>query len=344
MHRMSLIFFIFAAGCAGTKTPESTAPIANKTTSKFVQQQSVSHFYKGNLHTHTSKSDGDSDPESVTRWYRNHGYDFLALTDHDKLVDATIYDEPFKFLTIPGDELTGRTHHLPVHVNALCGKSNLKAPRPPLSISDTIRMLVEMAHQDGAIALLNHPNFAWALSATDLLESEGYDLLEITSGHPEVNEDGLENGIQKAPSHEALWDIILSHGSHVWGVGSDDSHYYKVFDKEKANPGRAWVEVAAAELTKESICDALRRGRFYVSRGPKILWWSVTENNFELNVDSWRNFSGDKVEFIGSGGKILKTVREMPAAYSILGNEGYVRARITQNDERAWTQPYFVNQ
>ena len=33
-------------------------------------------FYKGNIHTHTTKSDGDEDPIKVTQWYKEHGYDF----------------------------------------------------------------------------------------------------------------------------------------------------------------------------------------------------------------------------------------------------------------------------
>ena len=39
-------------------------------------------WYKGNLHTHTTRSDGRKSPEEVMALYRDHGYDFLALTDH----------------------------------------------------------------------------------------------------------------------------------------------------------------------------------------------------------------------------------------------------------------------
>jgi hypothetical protein len=43
------------------------------------------HWYRGNLHAHTLWSDGDDYPEMVADWYRGHGYQFLALTDHDVL-------------------------------------------------------------------------------------------------------------------------------------------------------------------------------------------------------------------------------------------------------------------
>jgi hypothetical protein len=43
------------------------------------------HWWKGNLHTHTFWSDGDQFPELVVQWYKDHGYHFLALTDHNRL-------------------------------------------------------------------------------------------------------------------------------------------------------------------------------------------------------------------------------------------------------------------
>src|SRR5581483_12014677 len=42
-------------------------------------------WWKGNIHTHTFWSDGDDFPEMVAEWYRTHGYNFLALTDHNVL-------------------------------------------------------------------------------------------------------------------------------------------------------------------------------------------------------------------------------------------------------------------
>lgn len=40
-------------------------------------------WFKGNTHTHTTMSDGDSSPEEVARWYKSHGYQFLVLSDHN---------------------------------------------------------------------------------------------------------------------------------------------------------------------------------------------------------------------------------------------------------------------
>ncbi|MEW6071377.1 MAG: hypothetical protein AB1726_02120 [Planctomycetota bacterium] len=45
-------------------------------------------WWKGNTHTHTLWSDGDAAPEAVVAWYREHGYQFLALSDHNVLQEG----------------------------------------------------------------------------------------------------------------------------------------------------------------------------------------------------------------------------------------------------------------
>ena len=47
--------------------------------------KSTERWYKGNLHTHTLWSDGDAPPEMIVSWYKDHGYDFLTLSDHNIL-------------------------------------------------------------------------------------------------------------------------------------------------------------------------------------------------------------------------------------------------------------------
>lgn len=43
-------------------------------------------WYKGNLHTHTTRSDGTLSPEEIVKWYEDNGYSFLAITDHVRWV------------------------------------------------------------------------------------------------------------------------------------------------------------------------------------------------------------------------------------------------------------------
>ena len=80
-------------------------------------------WFKGNTHAHTLESDGDSTPEEVTRWYKEHGYHFLVLTDHNVLtaVDGlnAKFAEPGRFLVIKGEEVTSAFEGKAIHVNGL---------------------------------------------------------------------------------------------------------------------------------------------------------------------------------------------------------------------------------
>ena len=64
-------------------------------------------WYKGNLHTHTTESDGDADPEFVVNWFMEHGYDFLVLSDHNHrtILEHEVEGGP---LMIPGEEVSAR--------------------------------------------------------------------------------------------------------------------------------------------------------------------------------------------------------------------------------------------
>ena len=42
-------------------------------------------WQKGNLHTHSFWSDGNDFPEMIIQWYKNQGYQFIALSDHNTI-------------------------------------------------------------------------------------------------------------------------------------------------------------------------------------------------------------------------------------------------------------------
>src|SRR4029078_932885 len=81
------------------------------------------HWYKGNNHTPTLNSDGDSTPDDVAKWYREHGYRFLVLSDHNVLTNIeglnAVHAAPDKFLLIKGEEVPARFGKKPIHINGL---------------------------------------------------------------------------------------------------------------------------------------------------------------------------------------------------------------------------------
>src|SRR5262245_27795400 len=80
-------------------------------------------WYRGNTHTHTLNSDGDSTPDEVVRWYRENGYQFLVLTDHNFLTSVdglnALHGADQKFLVVKGEEVTTQFENKPIHINGL---------------------------------------------------------------------------------------------------------------------------------------------------------------------------------------------------------------------------------
>ena len=147
-------------------------------------------WYKGNTHTHTLNSDGDSFPEEVARWYREHGYNFLVITDHNYLTGVDILNQLYgvegRYLVIKGDEVSDRSEGKPIHLNALNPDYNV-LPQGGSDILETLQNNIDAIRQASAVVHINHPNFVWALTAEHIKQVEGCVLFEIYSGHPAVN-------------------------------------------------------------------------------------------------------------------------------------------------------------
>lgn len=299
-------------------------------------------WYKGNAHTHTLNSDGDSPPADVVKWYADNKYNFLFITDHEFITPIEPlnrqFSKPGEFLVMSAQEVTDRLNGKPLHVNGL-GLTRVCMPQKGTTIPENLQKNIGCIREGGGVPLINHPNFGWALTARDIIATKNVMLLDIYNGHPLVNNLGGGG----SPGTEAIWDEVLSSGRLIYGVAVDDSHFFKrLGDRSAPTPGQAWVMVRAAELTQSAILESLDRGDFYSTTGVELS--EIKFDGRTLSVDI-REAKGSKytVEFIGRGGRILKSTTTNPAVYSVRGNEGYVRAKVIDSNGRvAWTQPVFL--
>jgi hypothetical protein len=307
---------------------------------RFERQLDMGAFLKGNLHTHTNRSDGDSPPEDAIAWYRKHGYAFLAITDHNRLTDArtfaSLQDDKFRLLN--GEEITMKGAGRQVHVNALCTKTRIGGGTFH-SAAEALAWATARVSAQGGVAIVNHPNFDRALVAADLLASEEAPLLEVMSGHPYV----YSLGTATRPSHEALWDSVLGAGARMMGVAVDDVHHLRVDADPPAYAGRGWVQVAAPRNDPEAICDALKRGQLYASTGVVLEKIRVTEKTYAV----WPAEAGATVSFYGQGGRLLAErgplIGGASASYALLRGDRYVRAKVVGRDSSAaWTPAVFA--
>jgi hypothetical protein len=300
----------------------------------------VSAFQRGNLHGHSTRSDGNVPPEKVYAFYREHGYNFTSLTDHNQLTQPDEFksQERKGFVLLPGEEVTIYVGKVPVHVNGVCTSHAIGNAKFE-DIHTALGWAVKQVRAQDAMALINHPNFEWALQAGDLTYGRDAQLVEIWSAHPYVHSEGDAT----RPSEEAIWDQTLTDGLDFGPAAVDDSHHYKPEDKEPtARPGKGWVYTFGGETKRKPICDALRAGKLYASNGGVLTRIRVTREAITV----WPEGEGGTVEFIGSGGRVLDT--QTPAAgaeasYAAKGGEGYVRVRLTRPDgKKAWTRAYRV--
>jgi len=299
-------------------------------------------WYKGNTHTHTLNSDGDSTPDDVVRWYREHRYQFLVLTDHNFLTSVdglnALHGADEKFLVIKGEEVTDRFDEKSLHINGL-DVNSLVPPQGGSSVVDVLQRNVDAIRQANGIPHINHPSFRWSVTAEELQRVRNNRLFEIFNGHPEVNNVG-GGGV---PGLEEAWDAILTNGTLLYGVAVDDAHVFKApGNPDVAGPGRGWVAVRAPRLEARALLDSLERGDFYATTGVELTDYQATARQITVAVNATA-FSKYRIQFIGKGGRVLREIAEPTATYEIRGDEGYVRARVLESNGRmAWCQPIMV--
>ena len=294
-------------------------------------------WYKGNLHSHTINSDGDSSPDAVARWYKEHRYHFLALTDHNYFTDPqgleAFLGAKNRFLLITGEEVTSHYGAAPVHVNAFRLKRTIE-PYFGEGVLSTLQGNVDSIRAAGAVPSLNHPQDGWAIDAATLVGVRNLGLFEVYNSFPGTNNEwGLED----------MWDSALTAGRELYGIAVDDAHEFKQFGPGRSNPGGGWVEVRATELSEQAILSAVGRGEFYASTGVKLEGLDRGAGQLRLKVSQ----EGDRqyrTVFVGKGGRVLAKESGVEASYQLQPGDGYVRATITDSTgSKAWVQPVFPN-
>ncbi len=303
------------------------------------QDTAGTRWFKGNTHTHTLESDGDASPEEVAAWYRDNGYNFLVLSDHNVLTDPARLADMFTddFILIPGEEVTSSFERRPVHINGI-NINALVVPQTADTMVGTIQRNIDAIREVEGAPHINHPNFGWAYGAEELAQVQDDRLLEIYNGHPTVNNDGGGD----SPGMEAVWDYLLTRGKRIYGIAVDDAHHFKTIGRNLANPGRGWVTVRAADLDPVSIVAGLESGAFYASTGVELDDVVVRGRRIEVHIRQQGSFKY-VTQFIGAGGRMLLETGANPAVFELNGPEVYVRAVVRDSGGwRAWVQPVFV--
>lgn len=217
-------------------------------------------FWRGNIHGHSTNSDGHLSPEDACQAYREQGYDFVCLSDHFRpSFNFPVSDtRPFRangLTTILGAEVHApkTTRGVDWHILAV----GLPADFPATTETETGIELARRCAEAGAFVAIAHP--AWYnLELEDALALDAAHSVEVYNHTCAVHTSRGDSS--------AMWDALLSTGRRISAIAVDDSHW---------KPGTpdafgGWVMVKAEENEPDELLAALKAGRFYATQGPEI--------------------------------------------------------------------------
>lgn len=264
---------------------------------------------KGQLHCHSTNSVGDgiNTPESLVTAYKNAGYNFVSITDHDYATpDPGVPGITF----IPGCEESGNRD---VVVYNVSGQTN----------DYTVQSIIDYHRANNSISSIAHPSLcgSYTIDKYELSLYRDYNFIEVFNALADN-------------TGEKQVDYALSNGNKVFLTAVDDCHNTEtIFNK-------GWVIAKADENTLSSVLTSLRNGNFYASTGNDISV-EVTGNIITASSTELSNIS-----FIGRNGRILQTNNGVASAsYTIKGDEMYVRIKSVKVSDStcAWSNPVFVD-
>ncbi len=294
-------------------------------------------FFRGNLHTHSTRSDGVLSPEEVCRRYRAEGYDFLALTDH--FIGAYKYPivdtVPFRtndFTTILGAEVhSGKMENGELwHILAVGMPADFEPSNSPGFIpvdnQETGPELAARAVAAGAFVAIAHPQWSGLTVA---------DARSIASAHAvETYNHGCATGCDR-PDGFAVLDQLLAEGKRLNLIATDDAHF-----SEPDHFG-GWVMVKSKANEPEALLAALKRGDYYSSQGPELRSVTITEKEVHVEMSAC-------VSMIVSGsGTAAKAVHGHSMTKAVLPLERFKNSpfiRVTVIDaagKRGWSNPHY---
>ena len=249
--------------------------------------QSSGKFYKASLHGHSTYSDGQNTVDELKEIYRKQGYQVMAVTDHDVMIDNShLTDGNFLALTGLEYEYNGlnprrisydfvKTYHFCLYaprpdetyypqanpLYAMIGNAKehiqdyCKGVAPHLFTFSSANKLIKDAHAHGFLISYNHP--AWSVNTYKDYEKLGpFDFMEC--GNTTSFNAGFVNDFTDSVLQE-----FLSAGHRCFPTATDDGHSPEDYCK-------AWTMIRADELSYDSVFSSMKRGDLYASWGPEI--------------------------------------------------------------------------
>ena len=305
-----------------------------------VDFETINH-YKTNLHTHTTESDGSSDPDVVIYHYANKGnYDILAITDHNKNTwpwsdwiaetplntsKSSAYYPDLDILAISGNELSLRHH-----------RASLLNDYPFGGF--LYHLAFWYIQRQNGVSFFAHPG---RYSYSDGWYQHFLNWYDCVVGIEVYNQG------DRYPNDRFLWDRINKERDPddlIWGFSNDDMH------RIPNHAFRNYQHFLMKELTETDFRTAIIDGLFYFSyepngadntsdnygkaMTPKLINVTVTENTIQLTADNYNSIKwyDQDSQIIGSDSLINVSTT----------HSNFVRAVMINDYGKTYTQPFGI--
>ncbi len=298
-------------------------------------------FWRGNLHTHSTLSDGALEPGQVADAYQQAGYDFFVLSEHF----VELYDWPVadtrnlrsnQFTTILGAEL-----HAPEttvgelwHILA----AGLPVEFAPCGPEESGAELAQRAHDSGAFVAIAHPSWS-QLTIEDGRAIKCAHAVEIYNHGCAIENDRGDGWY--------LMDQLLNEEHRLTAIATDDAH----FRSGERDAFGGWIHVKAESLDSNEILQALKSGHFYSSQGPQIYELSINGNELTITtspVDTISVMGGTSRNAVRNGKSITHATLDLgklTEGWLLRAPSRWVRVVIIDAaGRRAWTNPIWLNE
>lgn len=329
-------------------------------------------FYKANMHSHTTCSDGKVTPEDLKAQYKAAGYSIVAFTDHEiMLPHPELSDE--EFLPITGVEIAiddgkwspfTKTYHINIYSpelkrcatrayfygevwgnakNYMTDEMIIPGQRSRNYSVEFAQWIIDSANEEGCLVCLNHP--IWSLQTKD-----DYSSLKGLWGVEWYNTGCVESPRgHYTDSVEPIVELLREGERRVYPIAADDCH-------STADFFGGWLWVKAASLDYDTVFKALKKGNFYSSNGPTIKSLSLEGTTVSIKTSAakticvisnhrWaRREKADGKRMLSGASFDLKSLIENSKA-APEGEAVWFRLEVTDKEgNKALTRAYFLDE
>lgn len=286
-------------------------------------------FLRGNIHTHSTRSDGRLSPEEVCRAYRRAGYDFLMLSDHflAEYRYPVTDTRPFRrdgFTTLIGAELhaPATSHGELWHIVA----AGLPLDFPALQPGEDAAALARRARAAGAFLGFAHPNW----SGLSVEEARLMDMVHAV----EIYNHGSARDTDRGDGSYLL-DALSNEGRRLSCYAVDDAHFHR------EDYFGAWTMVKADSSEPEALVAALKAGDFYSTQGPELKSLTIEHGHIVVRSSPVSSIAvlgrGCRSPRQGGGG-----IEEFRTPLGPFRNHWFRVVLIGADGRRAWSNPVWA--